>query len=53
MLHTSITLLSDCVSRQEFDVLKYDLHYWQNVTLSLIKEYTVDRNGSYTLLDEN
>ena len=24
----------ECVSRQEFESLKYDLHYWKNVTLT-------------------
>ena len=47
--HTSITLLTDCVSKQEFDVVKHDIHYWQNVTLSFIKEYVVDCNGTYIL----
>ena len=28
---------AECVSRQEFESLQYDLHYWQNVTLTIIK----------------
>ena len=29
---------SEGVSRQEFEQLKNDLHYWQNTTLSLMKD---------------
>ena len=35
----------DCVSRQEFESLKYDLHYWQNVTLTIIKNNIANQRG--------
>ena len=33
------------MSRQEFESLKYDLHYWQNVTLTIIKNNIANQIG--------
>lgn len=38
---------SECVSRQEFEYLKNDLHYWQNVTLTIItNDIECEKGGS-------
>ena len=37
-MHIFTSTPSAGVSRQEFEQLKNDLHYWQNTTLSLIKD---------------
>ena len=35
----------DCVSREEFESLQKELHYWQNTTITILKIYLIDNEG--------
>lgn len=36
----------NCVSREEFDTLQKELHYWQNTTINILKKYLIDNEGN-------
>ena len=38
-------IFSECVEEDEFELVKNDLHYWQNVTLTIIKDNLAQLNS--------
>ena len=45
----SIDGAKNCVSREEFDTLQRELHYWQNTTINILKKYLIDNQGNLLL----